>query len=224
MNKLTFGFLYLIAGSLSFDASPAPELIERARGYATKHIYFSTIHAENGIDRTEAFTIAEPQILGEIDLKQLPVQSYDRPKKDGDFWRIDVRVKTPQGLKNQPIFVHSITGDSHGDGWYNEGSFPVDLGRSSYRIDRNANGFSVEVSLKKFTVANNFTARKQCYRDAVRAIEKIARGFPGRFERVPIAAIVMYEGKWADTHDEFDRQWTAKFPLIQKRSIKTLKH
>ena len=220
MNKLLFGYLYLIAGSLSVSDSSAPELIERAKGAATKHFDFSTIRAEDGIDQTEAFAIAEPQILGAIDLKLLPVQSYDRPKKEGDFWRIDVRVKTPKSLKNQPIFVHSITGDSHGTGWYNQGSFGVDLGSSNYRIDRSADGFLVNVSLKRDTFANNFGAREECRRDAVRAIKKIRQNFSSRFEQVPITAIVMNEAELSDTYGKPDQQWEAKFPLIEKSKKK----
>ncbi len=223
MNKLLFGCLYLIAGSLSVGHYPAPELIERARGAANKHFDFSTIHAEDGINQAEALTIAEPQILGAIDFKRLPVQSYDRPKKEGDFWRIDVRVKTTKSLKNKPIFVDGITGASHGDGWYNNGSLAVNLGSSNYRINRGANGFFVEVSLNRLTVANNFDAREECRRDAVRAIAKIKQGFPGRFEQVPIAAIVMNEGELSDTYGNPDRQWQAKFPLIQKSSAKSPK-
>jgi hypothetical protein len=233
MYKLLLGSFSAISLSLAGNFSSAPELVERARGSATKHFDFSTIHAENGIDRSEAFTIAESEILGAIDLQRFPVQSYDRPKKDGDFWRINVFVKTSKGLKNRPILVDSITGASNGEGvhdnwrdsWFNNGGIPVNLGSSHYRIERDriANSLSVEVTLNRETERNDLKARKECYRDTVRAIAKIKQGFPAKFEDVPLTAIVMSEWSVSDTHSRKDRQWVAKFPLIRKNSVRSYK-
>jgi hypothetical protein len=228
MNKLLLGYFCSIALSLAGNISPAPELIERARGYAHKQLQVK-IRYEDGIDRTEAFALAEHEILGAIDYKRLPVQRYDRPKKDGDFWRINVFIKTSNGLMNQPILVDSITGANHGEGvydknsWFNNGSGSVNLGSSHYRIERGrvANSLSVEVMLNRDTKSNDLAARQQCYRDAVRAIAKIKQGFPAKFEDVPLTAIVMSEALMADTNNPtLDRKWFATFPLIQKRSVK----
>lgn len=227
MNKLLLGYIYAIALSLSGDMSPALELIERARGYAHKQVQFK-IRYEDGIDRAEAFAFAEWQILGAIDYNRLPVQRYDRPQKDGDFWRINVFIKTSKGLKNRPILVDSITGASRGEGvhdnwrdsWFNHGGGSVNLGSSHYRIERNdkvANSFSVEVTLKRETKSNDLAARQECYRDAVRAIAKIKHNFPAKFEDVPLKAIVISEALMADTsNSRLDRRWYATFPLIQK--------
>jgi hypothetical protein len=227
MNKLLLGYFYAIALSLAGNLSPAPELVDRAKGYANKQLEFK-IRYEDGIDRAEAFAYAEYQILGAIDYKRLPVQRYDRPQKDGDFWRINVFIKTAKGLKNRPILVDSITGASRGEGvydedsWFNMGSGSVDLGSSKYRIERNrdANSLSVEVTLNRMTESNDLTARQECYRDAVRAIAKIKQGFPAQFEDVPLRAIVLSEAEMSDTYSRLDRRWYAKFPLIQKRSVR----
>jgi hypothetical protein len=228
MNKLLLGYFYSISLSLAGDISPAPELIDRARGYAHKPFEFN-IRYEDGIDRAEAFAYAQYQILGAIDYKRLPVQRYDRPKKDGDFWRINVFIKTSKGLKNRPILVDSITGASHGEGvydedsWFNNGSGSVNLGSSNYRIERDdkvANNFRVEVSLNRMTKSNDLMARQECYRDAVRAIAKIKQNFPAQFEDVPLRAIVMSEASMSDTYSRLNRKWYATFPLIQKRSVR----
>jgi hypothetical protein len=229
MNTLFLGYFYSIALSLAGSFSPAPELVERARGYANKQFEFK-IRYEDGLDRVEAFAFAEYQILGAIDYNRLPVQRYDQPKKDGDFWRINVFVKTAEGLKNRPILVDSITGASRGevvqvnwkDNWFNNGSGAVNLGSSHYRIkrnDRSANIFSVEVTLNRLTENNDLAARQECYRRAVIAIAKIKQGFPARFEDVLLKEIVMSEGSLEDTHSSKNRQWAATFPLIQKKSV-----
>lgn len=231
INKLLLGYFYSISLSLAGDISPAPELIDRARGYANKRFEFN-IRYEDGIDRAEAFAYAQYQILGAIDYKRLPVQRYDRPQKDGDFWRINVFIKTAKGLKNRPILVDSITGASRGEGvydedsWFNMGSGSVNLGSSNYRIERDdkvANNFSVEVTLNRMTESNDLTARQECYRDAVRAIAKIKQGFPAQFEDVQLRAIVISESELSDTYSTRDRKWYAKFPLIEKRSIRQQK-
>jgi hypothetical protein len=98
MNKLLLGYFYSISLSLAGNFSPAPELIDRARGYAHQRQVQVKIRSEDGIDRAEAFALAEWQILGAIDYNRLPVQRYDRPKQDGDFWRINVFIKTSKGL------------------------------------------------------------------------------------------------------------------------------
>jgi hypothetical protein len=230
MNKLLLGYFYSIALSLAGDISPAPELIDRAKGYANKQLEFK-IRYEDGIDRSEAFAYAEYQILGAIDYNRLPVQRYDRPIKDGDFWRIDVFVKTSKGLKNRPILVDSVTGASRGrdvqadwrDNWFNHGAGAVNLGSSYYRIERDdkvANNFRVEVNLKRMTEKNDLAARQECYRDAVRAIAKIKQNFPVKFEDVPLRLIVISEGEMSDTNSRLDHGWQATFPLIQKRSVR----
>jgi hypothetical protein len=231
MNKLLLGYFYSIALSLAGNFSPAPELIERARGYAHKQVEFK-IRYEDGIDRAEAFAYAEWQILGAIDYNRLPVQRYDQPKQDGDFWRINVFIKTSKGLKNRPILVDSVTGASRGEGvhvdwrdsWFNHGGGSVNLGSSYYRIERDdkvANNFSVEVTLNRMTESKDLTARQECYRDAVRATAKIKQGFPAKFEDVPLTAIVISELEMADTSNpRLDRLWRATFPLIQKRSVR----
>jgi hypothetical protein len=224
MNKLLLGYFYSIALSQAGNISPAPELIERARGYAHKQVQFK-IRYEDGIDRAEAFALAEWQILGAIDYKRLPVQRYDRPKKDGDLWRINVFIKTSKGLKNRPILVDTITGASRGEGvydedsWFNNGAGAVNLGSSHYRIERGkvANSFSVEVTLNRMTKSNDLAARQECYRDAVRAISKIKQGFPAKFEDVPLTEIAISESELSDTYGKPDRLWQATFPLIQKR-------
>ena len=229
MNKLLVGSFYSIALSLTGNFSPAPELVERAKGYAHKQVQ-SKIRYEDGIDRAEAFAYAEWQILGMIDYNRLPVQRYDLPQKDGDFWRINVFVKTSNGLKNRPILVDSVTGASRGedvqvdwrDSWFNHGGGSVNLGSSHYRIERGkvANTFLVEVMLNRDTKSNDLAARRQCYRDAVRAIAKIKQGFPAKFEDVPLRSIVMSEALMADTRNpSLDRKWFATFPLTQKRSV-----
>jgi hypothetical protein len=231
MNKLLLGYFYSIALSLAGDISPAPELIERARGYAHHRQAQSKIRYEDGIERAEAFALAEWQILGAIDYNRLPVQRYDRPKQDGDFWRINVFIKTSKGLKNRPILVDSVTGASRGEGvhvdwrdnWFNHGGGSVNLGSSNYRIERDdkvANNFRVEVSLTRMTDSNDLTARQECYRDAVRAIAKIKQNFPAKFEDVPLTAIVISKALMSDTHSRLDRRWYATFPLIQKRSVR----
>jgi hypothetical protein len=233
MNKLLLGYFYSIALSLSGNFTPAPELIDRARGYAHKR-FESNIRYEDGIDRAEAFAYAQYQILGAIDYKQLPVQRYDRPKKDGDFWRINVFIKTAKGLKNRPILVDSVTGASRGkdvpvdwrDSWFNHSGGSVNIGSSNYRIERDdkvANNFRVEVTLNRDTEKNDLAARQECYRDAVRAIAKIKQGFPAKFEDVPLKAIVLFEAKMSDTYSTRDRKWYAKFPLIEKRSVRQQK-
>jgi hypothetical protein len=232
MNKLFLGYFQsFIALSLTGNFSPEPELIERARGYAHKQVQYK-IRYENGIDRSEAFAYAEWQILGAIDYKRLPVQRYDLPKKDGDFWRINVFIKTAKGLKNRPILVDSITGASRGEGlydedsWFNHGGGSVNLGSSHYRIERDdkiANSFRVEVTLNRMTESNDLAARQECYRDAVRAIAKIKQNFPGKFEDVPLKAIVISEAEMSDTYSRLDCQWYARFTLIKKRDVRPQK-
>jgi hypothetical protein len=90
MNKLLLGYFYSIALSLAGNLRPAPELIDRARGYYNHKQVQVKIRSEDGIDQTEAFAYAEWQILSRIDCNRLPVQRYDRPEKNGDFWRINV--------------------------------------------------------------------------------------------------------------------------------------
>jgi hypothetical protein len=231
MNKLLLGYFYAIAFSLAGDFSPAPELVDRSRGYAHRRQIQPKIRYEDGIDRDEAFTIAEHEIFGMVDYNSLPVQRYDRPEKDGDFWRINVFIKTSKGLENRPILVDSINGDNHGDGlsdtniWFNNGGGSVSVGSSYYRIERGkvANTFSVEVSLNRQTESNDLAARRQCYRDAVRAIAKIKQNFPGKFEDVPLKAIVISESMIHDANSRLDHQWYATFPLIQKRSVRPQK-
>jgi hypothetical protein len=89
MNRLLLGYFYSIALSLFGSFSPAQELIDQAKGYANKQLEFK-IRYEDGIDQAEAFAYAEWQILSRIDCNRLPVQRYDRPEKNGDFWRINV--------------------------------------------------------------------------------------------------------------------------------------
>ena len=160
----------------------------------------------------------------------MPVQRYDLPRKDGDFWRINVFVKTSNGLKNRPILVDSVTGASRGedvqvdwrDSWFNHGGGSVNLGSSHYRIERDdkvANNFLVEVMLNRDTKSNDLAARRQCYRDAIRTIAKIKQGFPAKFEDVPLRSIVMSEMVLTDTYGKPDRRWRATFPLTQKRSV-----
>jgi hypothetical protein len=230
MNILFLGYFCSIALSLAGSFSPAPELVERAKGYATKQ-FESKIRYEDGVDRAEAFAFAEWQILGAIDGSRLPVQRYDRPKKDGDFWRINVFVKTAKGLKNRPILVDIITGDSNPDGlydkdsWHNIGGGSVSLGSSKYRIKRGRvpNSFSVEVELNRLTEANDLAARQECYRGAVMAIAKIKQGFSAKFEDVPLKAIVISEGSVEDTYSNRNRHWVARFPLIQKKAVRPSK-
>jgi hypothetical protein len=231
MNKLLLGYFYSIALSLAGDISPAPELIERARGYAHHRQAQSKIRYEDGIDQAEAFAYAEWQILGAIDYNRLPVQRYDQPKKDGDFWRINVFIKTSQGLKNRPILVDSVTGSSRGEGvrvdwrdsWFNHGGGSVNLGSSYYRIERDDKVddiFRVEVMLNRMTKSNDLIARQECYREAVKSIAKIKQNFPAKFEDVPLTAIVISESELSDTYGKPDRLWRATFPLIQKRSVR----
>jgi hypothetical protein len=226
MNKLLLGYFYSISLSLAGDISPAPELIDRARGYYNHKQVQVKIRSEDGIDRAEAFTLAEQDILGAIYYSRVPVQRYDRPTKDGYFWRINVFIKTSKGLKSQPLLVDSITGERrgvpYGDSWYNVSGYSVDLGSSKYLIERNrdANSLSVEVTLNRMTESKDLTARKECYRDAVRAIAKIKQNFPAKFEDVPLRAIVLSEAEMSDTYSRLDRRWYAKFPLIQKRSVR----
>jgi hypothetical protein len=231
MNKLLLGYFCSIAFSLAGNFSPAPELIDRARGYAQKQFESNKIRYEDGINRDEAFAFAEWQILGAIDYKRLPVQRYDRPIKDGDFWRINVFIKTAKGLKNRPILVDSITGDSRpdvydDDSWINTGSFAgVNLGSSNYQIERDidTNRLRVEVRLNRMTERNDLSARQQCYLDAIRAVAKIKQNFPAKFEDVPLSAIVMSEAERSDTYDRPGRQWIATFPLRQKKSVRSHK-
>jgi hypothetical protein len=235
MNKLFLGYFQsFIALSLAGNFSPAPELIERARGYAHHRQAQSKIRYEDGIDRAEAFALAELEILGAVDSRRLPVQGYDLPKKDGDFWRINVFIKTSKGLENRPILVDSITGASRGkgvyvnwrDGWFNTGGGSVNLGSSHYRIERDdkiANSFRVEVTLNRITENNDLAAHQECYRDAVRAIVKIKKGFPAKFEDVPLTAIVISESELSDTYSRADRLWRATFPLTQTRSMRSHK-
>ena len=231
MNKLLLGYFYSIALSLAGDLSPAPELVDRAKGYAHYRQAQSKIRHEDGIDQAEAFAYAEWQILGAIDYSRLPVQRYDQPQKDGDFWRINVFIKTAKGLKNRPILVDRVTGASRGkdvpvdwrDSWFNHGGGSVNLGSSHYRIERDdkvANNFRVEVTLNRDTEDNNLTARQECYRDAVRAIAKIKQGFPAKFEDVPLRSIVIFEMVLTDTYGKPDRRWRATFPLTQKTSVR----
>ncbi len=230
MNILFLGYFCSIALSLVGSFSPAPELVERAKGYANKQVQ-SKIRYEDGVDRAEAFAFAERQILSAIDYNRLPVQRYDQPKKDGDFWRINVFVKTAKGLKNRPILVDRITGDSNPDGlydkdsWHNIGGGGVNLGSSKYWIKRGrvANSFRVELRLNRLTESNDLVARQECYRDAVRSIAKIKQGFPAKFEDVPLTAIVMSEESVEDTYSDRNRGWFATFPLIQKRSVRPSK-
>jgi hypothetical protein len=72
MNKFILGYFYSIALSLAGDISPAPELIDRAKGYAHRR-FESNIRYEDGIDRSEAFAYAEYQILGAIGCNRLPI-------------------------------------------------------------------------------------------------------------------------------------------------------
>jgi hypothetical protein len=227
MNKLLVGSFYTIALSLSGNLSPAPELIERARGYYGHKQVQVKIRSEDGIDRAEAFSLAEREILGAIHYSRLPVQRYDQPHKDGDFWRINIFIKTSKGLKKQPLLIDSITGEMHGvpyeDSWYNMGGDSVDLGSSKYRIERGrivANSLSVEVTLNRMTERNDLTARQECYRDAVRAIAKIKQNFPDKFEDALPTRILIYESELADTYGKPDRLWRATFPLIQKRFVR----
>jgi hypothetical protein len=228
MNKLLLGYFCSISFSLAGNFSPAPELIERARGYSQKRFEYNKIRYEDGINRAEAFAFAEWQILGAIDYRRLPVQRYDQPKKDGDFWRINVFVKTSKGLKNRPILVDSVTGDSHPDGlydedsWGNDGGGSVNIGSSNYKItrDRVVNSLRAKVTLNRMTESNDLIARQECYRDAVRAIAKIKQNFSAKFEDVPLTAIVISESKLTDTYGKPDRQWLATFPLIQKRAVR----
>jgi hypothetical protein len=46
------------------------------------------------------------------------------------------------------------------------------------------------------------------------------RGFPGRFEEVPLAAIVISEAICSDVYP--DRQWMASFSLSEKQPNKSL--
>jgi hypothetical protein len=229
MNKLLVGSFCSLALSLAGNFSPAPELVDRARAHAQKGFKYSNIRYEDGIDAAEAFALAEQEILGDIISKRLPVQRYDRPKKAGDFWRINVFIKTSKGLKNRPMLVDSITGDSHGDGVYDEDSWvntsihEVNLGSSHYRIKRGrfAYSFHVEVTLNRMTERNDLTARQECSRDVIRAIAKIKENFPGQFEDVLLRDIMISESELSNImYSIRNRQWFATFLLIQKGSVR----
>jgi hypothetical protein len=191
------------------DIAPTPALVAKSRGYTNKHFNFKSIRYDDGIGQAEASTIAEFQILGAIDFKRLPVQSYEQPKKDGDFWRIDVFIKTPKGLKNQPLFVDSINGESHGTGWYRNGGGEITIGATSYRIVRQKGLF---VEMKPCPMA-----REICRSQAVSAIAKIERDFPGKFEKVSLNKVSTAELILADEVRKLTvRQWQVKFPLTKK--------
>jgi hypothetical protein len=213
-------FLVLIlAGAVSAapSLSPAPELLARASGYARKgQPEVAVVHPENGIDAQEALAIAEWHILGAVDFKRLPVQSYHAPVRDQESWRVDVEIQSQDGMEVWPLYVDADTGASHGKNWSNVAGADVDLGVSSFRLDRRDGKLFILLRVKRFTQAGDFGAREECRRDAIRAVALVMKGFPGRFESVPDETIVPSEGRMFDAIP--DRIWSIRIPLKEKRS------